>query len=249
MSALGLPDADRLAIYFIRKPGETLPENRAAAFADAVADAERLTKALSETEAEARSRLEDLGRIIRKSRGGYKLPPHRPETKESSEGLRVRMYRRTLSQSDEKVASPPPSSKDTMTTPSREEIEARLAAADARADAKFLGFEKTIGDALHGIRADLQNSRHSTETTASETLRLLTAMQGEIKLLHNDVAHAGKLRSAIWGSAAVIIATIVATVALAFTAFDSGRDTAALKAPPTSPPAIEQERSPSRIQS
>lgn len=93
-----------------------------------------------------------------------------------------------------------------MTTPpTREEFEARIAAAEARADARFIAFEKSVGDAMGEIRTELVTVKTRLE-----------ALQG--------------IKATTIGTGIAVGAALIGALALGGAMFDSGRDTANLAA-------------------
>jgi len=116
--------------------------------------------------------------------------------------------------------APPSQTNDNayMNTPTREEFEARMAAAEARADARFIAFEKTIADAVGSLRLDISE------------------VAGEIKAANVEMAHLKNFKANIWGSAATVIGALLALASIAVAMFESGRNTAALVS--TSPAVV-----------
>lgn len=98
-----------------------------------------------------------------------------------------------------------------MNSVSREEINARVEAVEARMDARVAGMSSKLDTALAEMRADRE----------ANTLRF-SAVSDAIR----DIKDQGKtLKSNIWFAAATTIASVLAAWALAFSAFDSGRET------------------------
>ncbi|WP_345245315.1 hypothetical protein [Pigmentiphaga soli] len=107
-----------------------------------------------------------------------------------------------------------------MSTPTREEFEARIAASEARADARFIAFEKTIGDAVAGIR-------HENTELRGDIKAFQAQIAGEFQNVHGEFRRLGSIKTTVWGATAVIVGSIFAALALMVSSFDSGRDTAA----------------------
>lgn len=92
----------------------------------------------------------------------------------------------------------------------REELDAKLEATNARVDARLAQFESTVREALAAIRQD------SAE------------LRGELKAIHVDLSYLKNLKANIWGAAVVAIGLVGAMQAYGVASFDSGRETTRL---------------------
>ncbi|WP_241123456.1 hypothetical protein [Achromobacter xylosoxidans] len=94
-----------------------------------------------------------------------------------------------------------------MTSPSREELDAKFERTEARVDARLAGFEQRVAEQLGTMAADLR----------------------EIRV---EVAHLKGVKTQVWAAAGTAIAVTVGSIwaawALGFGAFESGRNTANL---------------------
>ncbi|ANI14452.1 hypothetical protein A9C11_10860 [Pseudomonas citronellolis] len=104
-----------------------------------------------------------------------------------------------------------------MTDISREELDAKLEATNARVDARLASFESTVRETLSAIRQDSAD------------------MRGELKAIHVELSYLKNLKSSIWSAAGFTIASVIAgvgviigTLAYGVSTFDSGRETSAL---------------------
>lgn len=98
-----------------------------------------------------------------------------------------------------------------MDTPTRHELDARLETIEARMDARVAGMSAKLDIALAEMRAD-REANNVRFVAVSESIK--------------DIKEQSKtLKSNIWFAAATIIASVLAAWALAFSAFDSGRET------------------------
>ncbi|WP_241065247.1 MULTISPECIES: hypothetical protein [Achromobacter] len=94
---------------------------------------------------------------------------------------------------------------DAMTSPSREELDAKFERTEARVDARLAGFEQRVAEQLGAMAADLR----------------------EVRV---EVAHLKGVKTQVWAAAGTAIAITVGSIwaagALGFGAFESGRNTA-----------------------
>lgn len=105
---------------------------------------------------------------------------------------------------------PPSMDTKVMNDITREEMDAKLEATNARVDARLAGFESTVRETLAAVRQD------SAET------------RGELKAIHVELTYLKNLKANIWGAAVVTIGLVGAMLAYGVASFDSGRDTAQL---------------------
>lgn len=101
-----------------------------------------------------------------------------------------------------------------MTDISREELDAKLEATNARVDARLASFESTVRETLSAIRQDSAD------------------MRGELKAIHVELGHLRNIKGSIWGAAGATIVAVIgitgAMLAYGVASFDSGRETSAL---------------------
>lgn len=98
-----------------------------------------------------------------------------------------------------------------MSSINREEINARIEAVEARMDSRVASISLIVETALAEMRADRETNKLRF-SAVSEAIQ--------------DIKDQGKtLKSNIWFAAATTIASVLAAWALAFSAFDSGRET------------------------
>lgn len=100
----------------------------------------------------------------------------------------------------------------------REEINARLEAIEARMDARVAGMSAKLDTALAEMRAD----REANTVRFTAVNEAFQNIKEDIKGVHEQ---SKSLKSNIWFAAATTIASVLAAWALAFSAFDSGRET------------------------
>lgn len=97
-------------------------------------------------------------------------------------------------------------------------LDARLEAIEARMDARVAGMSSKLDTALAEIRADRETN----------TIRFaaMTDSIKDVKEQVNEVKEQGKsLRDSVWGAAVATITIVAAIVAFGISAFDSGRET------------------------
>lgn len=109
----------------------------------------------------------------------------------------------------------------------RDELDAKLDATNARVEARLAGFESTVRDTMAAVRQD------SAE------------MRGELKAIHGDLAHLKNLKANIWGAAGAVLLAFLASaltiyfgissnnqmlVSNAIAGFGAGKDVSAAQA-------------------
>lgn len=88
-----------------------------------------------------------------------------------------------------------------MTSPSREELDAKFERTEARVDARLAEFQRTTTEAMSEIK-------------------------GELKAIHTDLGNLRSLKWQIWSSMAAAVALVFAIVTYGASTFESGRNTA-----------------------
>ncbi|WAE51165.1 hypothetical protein [Stutzerimonas frequens] len=105
---------------------------------------------------------------------------------------------------------------------SHSELDAKLETAAARMDLRLAQFDSD----MRGIVADLrQETRELVAEMRQDRSEVVGGMRQEISDFRLEIQPLKNMKASIWGSTAVIVGAIFAAVALAFGAFDSGRDT------------------------
>lgn len=97
-------------------------------------------------------------------------------------------------------------------------LDARLEAIEARMDARVAGMSAKLDTALAEMRADRETN----------TIRFaaMTESIRDVKEQVSEVKEQGKsLKSSVWGAALATVTIVGATVAIAISSFDSGRET------------------------
>lgn len=107
---------------------------------------------------------------------------------------------------------------DGMNAVSKDLLDARLEAIEARMDARVAGMSAKLDTALAEMRAD-------REANAVRFTAVTEAFQNIKEDIKGVQEQSKTLKSNIWFAAATTIATVLAGWALAFSAFDSGRET------------------------
>lgn len=111
-----------------------------------------------------------------------------------------------------------PHNEDMSAAITKDLLDARLEAIEARMDARVAGMSSKLDTALAEIRADRETN----------TIRLaaMTDSIKDVKDQVNEVKEQGKsLRGSVWGAAVATITIVAAIVAFGISAFDSGRET------------------------
>ena len=120
-----------------------------------------------------------------------------------------------------------------MNTVSKDLLDARLEAIEARMDGRIAGMSAKLDTALAEMRADRETSSHRfsrMETDLQTVNSGMAALSADVDRKLTAVAaqtadQVKTLKSNIWFAAATTIASVLAAWALAFSAFDSGRET------------------------
>lgn len=120
-----------------------------------------------------------------------------------------------------------------MDTPSRHELDAKLDAIEARMDARVAGMSAKLDTALAEMRADRDSHNIRFSRMESDLQGVVSAMSTmsadvERKLTAVSVQTSEQvkgLKSNIWYGVATTIAAVGATLAIAISSFDSGRET------------------------
>lgn len=120
-----------------------------------------------------------------------------------------------------------------MSTVTKDLLDARLEAIEARMDARVAGMSAKLDTALAEMRADRETSSHRfsrMETDLQTVNSGMAALSADVDRKLTAVAaqtadQVKTLKSNIWFAAATTIASVLAAWALAFSAFDSGRET------------------------
>ena len=97
-------------------------------------------------------------------------------------------------------------------------LDARLEATEARMDARVAGMSAKLDTALAEMRAD-------REANGVRFAAMTETFQGIREDIKGVQEQSKSLKSNIWFATATTIATVLAAWALAFSAFDSGRET------------------------
>lgn len=126
-----------------------------------------------------------------------------------------------------------PPHNDLMDTVGRNELNARLEAIEARMDARVAGMSAKLDTALAEMRADREASSHRFSRMESDLQAVssgMSALSADVDRKLTAVAaqtadQVKGLKSNIWFGVATTIAAIGATLAIAISSFDSGRET------------------------
>lgn len=111
---------------------------------------------------------------------------------------------------------------ENMPPVSKDLLDARLEAIEARMDARVAGMSAKLDATLAEMRAD----READAVRFASISETFQHIKSDIQEIKTDVKDQGKnLKSTIWFAAATTIASVLAAWALAFSAFDSGRET------------------------
>lgn len=105
-----------------------------------------------------------------------------------------------------------------MSTVTKDLLDARLEAIEARMDARVAGMSAKLDTALAEMRAD-------REANGVRFAAMAETFQGIREDIKGVQEQSKSLKSNIWFATATTIATVLAAWALAFSAFDSGRET------------------------
>ena len=111
-----------------------------------------------------------------------------------------------------------PHNEDMQPEITKDLLDARLEAIEARMDARVAGMSAKLDTALAEMRADRETN----------TIRFaaMTDSIKDVKEQVNEVKEQGKsLRGSVWGAAVATITIVAAIVAFGISAFDSGRET------------------------
>ncbi|WP_460481198.1 hypothetical protein [Comamonas humi] len=112
---------------------------------------------------------------------------------------------------------------DSMTTsPSREEIHAKLEAVEARMDGRVANMSAKLDATLVEMRAD----RETNNIRAATVVAAIEAMKTNLAVVSQDAKDQSKsVKANVWTAAVAIISIVGATLAIAISSFDSGRET------------------------
>jgi hypothetical protein len=102
---------------------------------------------------------------------------------------------------DQFASQSPKADNETMSTPTREELDAKFERTEARVDARLAEFQRTTSEALGEIK-------------------------GELKAIHADLGNLKSLKWQIWTSMAAAVALVFGIVTYGASTFESGRNTA-----------------------
>lgn len=130
----------------------------------------------------------------------------------SSEAVRSSIYTSLLSSNADKPKAK--SHNPRMSELSREELDAKLDATNARVDARLAAFENTVRETLAAIRQD-----------SSE-------MRGELKAIHVDLSYLKNIKGSIWGAAGATVigvgGILVAMLSFGVASYDTARENTVL---------------------
>lgn len=135
--------------------------------------------------------------------------------------------------------------KNSMNTPTREEFEARIAASEARSDARFIAFEKRVDESMHRIElelAPLKNIKISIWGAAATIIATFVA----VFAIYVSAFDSGRETSKMAADAQAIAAraqqeTVAALTQIRQIASDlKAAQPPAVDAPPSSPPKPQQ---------
>ncbi|WP_159917850.1 hypothetical protein [Pantoea sp. 18069] len=109
-----------------------------------------------------------------------------------------------------------------MSSITREEINAKLEATEARMDARFSGMSAKLDTALAEMRAD----REANTIRFAAMAKDIGDIKGDLKTVAADSkAQFKTVIGNVWGASIATITVVGATLAIAISSFDSGRET------------------------